>query len=134
MSQAAAEPLPAPQVVSCAFPSHVQPTMPALRLNWPVSMQADRFWALPCGAHKAGPPPALFGIVIRRTATDRYTLRLIWDDTYLDWRQLRRHDLKGSCLGAIVAALGTSLDEMLDQPIAQPQPSSRYFPPSDQAA
>ena len=126
--------LPVPEIVSCTFPTNVQPTMPALRLTWPATVCGERLWTLPCGAHRKGPPPSLFGIVIRRTAADRYALRLIWDETYLDWRQLRRRDLKDCSLREIVAALGTTLDDMLDQPIAQPTPSARYLPPTDQAA
>ncbi len=125
-----------PEVVSCTFLSHVQPTLPALRLAWPadcLAANADRFWALPCGAHKAGPPPELFGIVIRRTAADRYSLRLVWDDTYLDWRQLRRKDLADSCLREVLAALNADIDDMLDQPIAPVLPSNRYLPPLEAA-
>lgn len=129
------QPLPEPEVLSCTFLSEVQPTMPALRLAWPADHLASRHWALPCGAHKSGPPPSLFGIVLRRTAADRYSLRLVWDDTYLDWRQLRRRDLRDCSLGEILAALGTAMDDMLDQPIAQPQPPTRYLPTApDKAA
>lgn len=129
--------LPEPEVMSCTFLSHVQPTLPALRLAWPAEAHeacADRIWELPCGAHKIGPPPELFGIVIRRTAADRYTLRLVWNDTYLDWRQLRRKDLRDCSLREVLAALGTDIDAMLDQPIAQPHPPSRYLPPLEPAA
>lgn len=91
--------------------------MPALRLRWPAEASPSRLWTLPAGTSRIGPPPSQFGIVIRRLASDSYLVRLIWEDSYLDWRHLRRAEIRQTCIGAILTAIGTRLEDMLEQPI-----------------
>ena len=59
----------------------------------------------------------LFGLTIQRRETDRYSVRLLWDRTCLSWNALTRVQLMTSALTPLLAAMGTDLWYLLDQPI-----------------
>lgn len=127
-------PLPEAEVLSCVFTQQVEPHMPALRLRWPDAALTPRLWNLPAGDSRLGPPPTQFGIVLRRIATDRYYLRLIWNDHYMDWRHLRRQDIRETCIGSLLQAIGTNLEDMLDQPLMPLGARKTPMPPTGRAA
>jgi hypothetical protein len=106
--------LPAPQVCGSYFDVGFVPPLAAMQLAWPDS--ASRTWTLPNGESIQGPPPVRFGLRIRRQAEDAYAVTLLWDTTYRQWFSLRRRELLNSSLGTILAALGTPLEGVLDQP------------------
>jgi hypothetical protein len=78
---------------------------------------------LPCGEMLQGTPPRRFGLLIRRQAEDAYAVSLVWDSTCRQWFSLRRHEVSASALGLVLAALGTQLDYLLDQPVGSPERS-----------
>lgn len=111
--------LPEPQVLRCYFDESVTPHLPAMCLRWnsePASAAACT-WGLPGGVNLMGPLPERFGVSIRRTAQDAYDVRLLWARTYLAWRSLPRAELLDSALAPLLAALGTDLWYLLEQPI-----------------
>ena len=65
-------------------------------------------WSLPCGEVLHGPPPRRFGLLIRRQAEDAYAVSLVWDGTCRQWFSLHRHEVAGTALSIIVAALGAA--------------------------
>jgi hypothetical protein len=89
-----------------------------MQLRWPAAeAEAVRPWALPGGEVLHAALPRRFGLLIRRQAEDAYALSLVWDSACKQWFSLRRHEIAGSALGGVLAALGTSLDYLLDQPV-----------------
>jgi hypothetical protein len=113
--------LPIPQVSACYFDIGFVPPLAAMQLNWPASELSPKLgWKLPSGENLAGPPPSRFGLRIRRQADDAYAVTLLWDSTYRQWFSLRRHEIVASSLGSILAALGTPLEYLLDQPVGPP--------------
>lgn len=111
-------PLPEPDLVSCLVIDEVQPHMLAMRLNWPddVLTQAQ-IWDLPGGQQQFSPAPECFGIVLHRSAEDAYVIRLWWDGCYFTWQNLTRQEIENTCLHRLLAALGSDLPFMLEQPI-----------------
>ncbi len=114
--------LPTPEVLRCYFDDGFQPRLPAMCLRWgPDAMgEVERLWHLPEGVCLLGPAPQRFGISIRRGGSDTYVVRLLWDRTCLSWAALTRTDLLGSALAPLLAAMGTDLWFLLDQPAAVP--------------
>lgn len=110
-------PLPVPQVVACYFDVGFVPPLSSMQLSWPTP-PADQHWRLPNGEALFGPLPTRFGVLVRRQADDAYAVTLVWDSTYRQWFSMRRRELLASSLGAILAALGTPLEYLLDQPPA----------------
>jgi hypothetical protein len=111
--------LAAPEVVRCFFDDTFDPPLPAMILDW-GGRPPERLWELPEGFSLCGPGPRRFGVSIRRLARDDYAVRLLWDRTSLTWQSLSRVELLGSALGPLLAALGTELRDLLDQPIQPP--------------
>jgi hypothetical protein len=107
--------LPAVEVVRCYFDDTFDPVLPAMTLRWGTAH--ERRWELPEEVSLFGPPPRQFGVSIRRTGSDGYFVRLLWDQTCLSWKLLSRVQLLTSALSPILAALGTDLRELLDQPV-----------------
>jgi hypothetical protein len=112
--------LPAPRVVACYFDIGFVPPLAAMQLAWPAVPAPERGWTLPSGETLTGPPPARFGLHVRRQADDAYAVTLLWDSTYRQWFSLRRRELLASSLGVVLAALGTPLEYLLDQPVGPP--------------
>lgn len=108
--------LPTPQVSACYFDVGFVPPLAATELLWPATAPREQTWTLPNGETLVGPPPRRFGVRVRRQAEDAYAVTLLWDTTYRQWFSLRRRELLESSLGAVLAALGTPLEYVLDQP------------------
>ncbi|HEY7152336.1 MAG TPA: hypothetical protein VH575_00110 [Gemmataceae bacterium] len=110
--------LPAPEVVRCYFDATFEPHLPAMCLRWEADDEAwECLWELPEGVRFSGPPPRKFGIRIQRQGDDAYAVRLLWDRTCLTWLDLTRGQLLASDLDPLLAALGTDLWYLLDQPL-----------------
>jgi hypothetical protein len=115
-------PLPAPEVVGCYFDIGLVPPIAAMVLRWPEPLgSAARGWALPGGEMIQGSPPRRFAARLRRQAEDAYHLALVWDSTYRQWFSLRREELLGCAVEPVLAALGTALAQLLDQPVGGPE-------------
>src|SRR5947209_2942043 len=111
--------LPIPQIRTCEFEEILQPRVAAMQLDWSGHAAGEhRSWHLPGCLTLGGPTPGRFGIHIYRHAPDGYAVHLVWNQTHLVWRSLARRHLQESCLGALLAAMGTDLQEILDQPVA----------------
>jgi hypothetical protein len=108
--------LPVPRVVSCYFDDRVTPHLAAMRLRWPAGA-ADLRWALPSGEEVIGPPPERFGVWVLRQDSDEYVVSLVWNDTVVQEGRYGRRQLLNSALAPVLAALGTNLAYLLDQPI-----------------
>jgi hypothetical protein len=111
--------MPAPQVLRSYVDDSLAGPVPAVVLRWPGLAGADaaRYWDLPEGVNVVGPAPRLFGITIHRHGPDTYAVRLLWDQSTFGWQALSRSQLLGSSLVALLAALGSDLWYLLDQPI-----------------
>jgi hypothetical protein len=111
--------LPAPEVLRCYFDDAFDPPLPAMCLRWDdATGSAEHLWQLPEGVRVAGPLPQRFGVSIQRVASDTYAVRLLWDRTCLVWLSLTRSQLMASDLTPLLAALGTDLWYLLDQPVS----------------
>ncbi len=110
--------LPRPELLGCYSDLGFTPPLAAMQLRWPgeVGMQMQS-WMLPGGEAVQGPPPKRFGVLVRRQAEDAYALSLVWDSHCRQWFSLRRHEIAGSSLAPVLAALETQLDYLLDQPV-----------------
>lgn len=107
--------LPQPEVVGCFFDIGFMPPVAAMLLRWPED--AERTWALPGGETVTGPLPRRFGVRVRRQDEDAFNLALVWDSTYRQWFSLRRKEIVGTAVEPVLAALGTQLAYLLDQPV-----------------
>jgi hypothetical protein len=107
--------LPPPEVVGCYFDIGFMPPIAAMLLRW--ADEAARDWALPVGEAVHGPLPRRFGVRVRRQDEDAYSVALVWDSTYRQWFSLRRREIVGTAVEPVLAALGTQLAYLLDQPI-----------------
>lgn len=107
--------LPQPEVVGCYFDIGFMPPIAAMLLRWAEESAED--WSLPAGEAVHGPLPRRFGVRVRRQDEDAYNLTLVWDSTYRQWFSLRRHEIVGTAVEPILAALGTPLAYLLDQPV-----------------
>jgi hypothetical protein len=112
--------LPEPEVVRSFFDDSFHPRLPAMCLRWydDSGPASERLWELPDGVCLAGPPPERFGVSIQRRAADTYSVRLLWNHTGLNWPSLTRAELLTSALAPLLAALGTDLWHLIDQPIS----------------
>jgi hypothetical protein len=116
--------LPTPEVTRCFFDDAFEPHLAAMCLRW--NGGGKRLWELPDGATLVGPPPERFGVSIRRVAADGYLVRLLWDGNYFVWQSARRGQLLTSALATVLAALGTDIWYLLEQPVvANVQSTSR---------
>ena len=110
--------LQSPEVVRCYFDDGFAPRLPAMCLRWDAEAQGrERLWELPEGVTLVGPPPERFGVSIRRRGEDSYSVRLLWDRTYLTWGDLPRAQILTSALAPLLGAMGTDLWYLLDQPV-----------------
>jgi hypothetical protein len=109
--------LSAPEVLRTWFDEAFNPRLPALCLRWDEGGQAEKLWELPEGVSIVGPAPRSFGFSARRIDDDLYAVRLLWDQTRLSWPGLSRAQLLTSALAPLLAALGTDLWCLLDQPL-----------------
>jgi hypothetical protein len=110
--------LPTAEVVRKYIDESFDANAPVQVLRWPGdSAQAERLWELPGGHCVAGVAPTRVGWVIRRSAADTFSVRLLWDRTTLSWPAVSRTELLASCLGALLAAVGVDLWSVLEQRI-----------------
>jgi hypothetical protein len=111
--------LPSPEVLRCYFDDEFDPPLPAMCLRWQPedAGQSERLWELPEGVCMTGRPPQRFGVSIQRRETDSYAVRLLWDRNCLIWPSVERAQLLTSALAPLLAAMGTDLWYLLDQPI-----------------
>jgi hypothetical protein len=109
-----------PRILGCFFDIGFMPPIAVMLLQWedPCSLDVHH-WTLPNGEHITGAWPRRFGIRIRRQAEDAYHFMLVWDSTYRQWFSLRRKEILGSAIETILAALGSQLNDLLDQPFSQ---------------
>jgi hypothetical protein len=108
-------PLPEPEVIGCYFDDGFTPPLAAMLLSWPGARARE--WDLPGGVCRHGPPPVRFGLQVRRLTADRYTVRLVWDDDCFQWSGLARAELASGILPLVLAALGSDLAALTEQPI-----------------
>jgi hypothetical protein len=108
-----------PGIVSCQFDDSFQPRLLAMELDWRDQSAARtvRAWQLPEGVELTGPAPTRFGFEVLRRAADAYAVRLLWNHTCLGWNSLTRQQLLTTSLHELLAAMGTDLPYLLDQPI-----------------
>jgi hypothetical protein len=113
------ESLPKPVIVESYLETAYPPPLPALRLYWDPEMTgtAERSWFLPRHLTLKGPAPERFGLSIVRVAHDSYTVRLLWNDLYLNWTALTRVQLLTSALSPLLRVLGQDLWQLLNQPV-----------------
>jgi hypothetical protein len=117
-------PLPQPELLGCYSDLGFTPPLAAMQLRWPGEAgNCVLNWTLPGGEVLHGAPPKRFAVLVRRQAEDAYALTLVWDSTCRQWFSLRRHEITASGLSPVLAALGTRLDSLLDQPIGAPDRS-----------
>lgn len=110
--------LPVPEIARCYFDEGFQPHLPAMELAWPgLKAVACRLWLMPDGSVVPGGPPGRFGIDIHRFAADRYTVRLLWNQTRFCWGSLTRRQLECSCLSLLLRSMGTEFHYLLEQPV-----------------
>jgi hypothetical protein len=113
-------PLPAPDVVACQFDPGFVPPLGVLRVDWPAIPGASpATWRLPGGVELCGPPPQVFGVELVRWDEDAYAVHLAWDGARFSWSGLRREQVLNTALRTVLAALGTDLAYLLDQPVEQ---------------
>src|SRR5271155_4011490 len=102
--------LPTAQVIRKYIDESFDAHAPILVLRWQdASGPGERLWELPEGMCVVGTPPRRLGVRIRRLAEDRYQVRLLWENTQLNWPGLPRVELLASCLSPLLAALGMDL-------------------------
>jgi hypothetical protein len=106
-----------PQVVRCYFDDAFDSLVPAMCLRWDETEAREDIWELPAGLRLVGPAPERFGVRVHRHSADGYAVRLLWDRTCLLWPTVTRRELMTSSLVPLLAAIGTDLWYLLDQPI-----------------
>jgi hypothetical protein len=117
---------PAPRVVRTYLDDCCTPPLPVCCLCWEnEDEEGDQVWDLPEGVRLCGPFPHRFGLAVQRRDSNTYQVRLLWDHTFLSWAALSRGQLLTSSLAPLLAALGTDLWHLLEQPIA---PADRERP------
>lgn len=128
--------LPEPDVLGCYFDAGFSPHLAAMHLRWPaLKTQRDhRLWDLPHGVRLRGPLPERFGVRVKHWADDAYAVCLVWDDLALRWANVSAAQLTGSALAEVLAALGTDVRDLLDQPIDAPVPARQSSASQSHAA
>jgi hypothetical protein len=111
--------LPSPEVLRCYVEEGFTPGLPAMCLRWKDGEDEaeERQWEMPEGIVLSGPLPERFGISIRRVRRDAYLVRLLWNRTCLVWQDLHRSQILASALTPLLAAMGTDLWYLLEQPV-----------------
>jgi hypothetical protein len=118
--------LPTPEIVRRFVEDGFHRSTLALSLRWPANAAAtEKLWELPDGVHIMGTPPQRFGFHMQRVDRDAYAVRLLWNQTCLSWEALSRMQLLSSALAPLLAALGTDLWCLLEQPVRGYQTLSR---------
>jgi hypothetical protein len=114
-------PLPQPELLGCYSDPGFTPPLAAMHLRWPDGLgNTWQSWRLPRGEPLFATLPRRFGLLIRRQDDDAYAVSLVWDSTCRQWFALRRREILGSDIQPILAALGTPLDYLLEQPVGPP--------------
>jgi hypothetical protein len=113
--------LPKPEVVRCYFDESSEPHLPAMELAWDADTPGlrDSVWRLPDNLNLRGGPPNRFGVTVERRGPNVYRLRVLWNQMSLDFERLTRQQILASSLSPLLAALGTDVVYLLDQPIAE---------------
>ena len=106
--------LPTPEIIRCFHDPFSR--LPAMELRWPSS--ADWAWHLPDGKTIISSPPTSFGVTVHRQGPNAFLVRCLWNDRDYVWMNLTADEILESSLSPILAALGTRLDYLLDQPLA----------------
>jgi hypothetical protein len=106
--------LPTPEIIRCFHDPFSR--LPAMELRWPTP--CDWAWHLPDGTTIIGPAPTSFGVTVHRQGSDAFLVRCLWNDRDYVWTDLTANEILESSLSPILAALGTRLDYLLDQPLA----------------
>lgn len=121
--------LPSPQIVACedvslGLDEFFLPEMGALRLHWDDAVEAlrPRNWTLPLRHVVEGPAPTRFGIRVTRYGEDQYSVHVVWNRSGIAWTDLNRREIQESDLGCLLAAMGTNLDDLLNQPVQVESP------------
>jgi hypothetical protein len=114
---------PEPEVVSCYFDDAFVPHLAAMHLRWPDEGGNDTvLWHFPGNVRVISPLPDRLGLRIHRTGTDAYEIYLRWNSMSLHWQDTPRSQLVRSSIGPVLAALGTDLEHLLEQPLpGEPQ-------------
>lgn len=117
--------LPTPDIVRRYIEDYFHESVPALSLRWPATAAAEKLWELPDGLSIVGAPPERFGFHVQRVGRDIYSLRVLWNQMCLTWGSLTRMQLLSSALAPLLAALGTDLWRLLEQPVPGGKTMSR---------
>jgi hypothetical protein len=107
--------LPEPQILGCYFDQGFSPALAAMRLRWPGAANAE--WWLPSRIRLQGPPPARYGVRIKRFAPARYAVSLVWDGLCLRLAGVTKEELLDSALARVLAAMDGNLPYLLEQPV-----------------
>jgi hypothetical protein len=109
--------LPKPEIVRRYVDEVFHRSAAVLSLRWPGGAAlGERLWELPDGVNIVGAPPQRFGVHLQRGGGDVFSLRVLWNGTCLSWASLSRMQLLSSALAPLLAALGTDLWCLLEQP------------------
>ena len=113
------ESLPKPTIVESYLEHDCQPPLPVLRLQWDPDLlgMAERNWYFPRHMTLKGPAPERFGVAITRLATDSYSVRMLWNDMYMNWTGLTRVQLLTSALTPLLRVLDKDIWHFLNQPV-----------------
>jgi hypothetical protein len=113
--------LPKPEIVRCYFDETAQPHLPAMELAWDADTPGlhDQVWRLPDDLNLRGGPPKRFGVTVERRGPNAFRLRVLWNRMTLVFDRATRQQVLASSLTPILAALGTDIAYLLEQPIAE---------------
>jgi hypothetical protein len=118
--------LPTPEIVRRHVEDFFHRSAPVMSLRWPTNAASmEKLWELPDGVNIMGTPPERFGFHMQRVGRDAYAVRLLWNQTCFSWEALSRMQLLSSALAPLLAALGTDLWCLLEQPVRGYQTVSR---------
>jgi hypothetical protein len=114
--------LPKPEIVRRYVEDFFHRSAPVLSLRWPEhTASSEKLWELPDGVNIVGAPPERFGFHLQRSGRDAYSVRVLWNQTCLSWEDQSRMQLLSSALAPLLAALGTDLWCLLEQPMRSGQ-------------
>jgi hypothetical protein len=111
--------LPVPELISCYFDDGFAPRLAAMRLRWPDDEAATTtgLWHFPQNVRLLDTLPERFGVRVHRTGRDAFEVCLLWNNVSLRWANVPRAELINSSLHPVLAAIGTDLDDLLNQPV-----------------